>query len=262
MSVIFINPYRLGVPWTPAAITTALWLDAADASTVTTVSSAVSQWNDKSGNGRNAEQSTAANRPAYQSAAQNGLNVLTFDGSNDWLSLPNAAAPSGANGTFAACKPTHGVTGLGIITRAYYWGSWYLNSTGFGATARYNVGRAGTDDASAIVTGLTNSTDKILSGTYDNINASLSVNGGTAVNTAYTPNIFYNVNDRPTIGAFRDSNNLVASLFNGPMYEIIVVHSAPSTDTRQRIEGYLAHKWALTAGLPADHPFKTAAPTL
>jgi hypothetical protein len=33
--------------WNPSMISTALWLDAADASTVTTVSGAVSQWNDK-----------------------------------------------------------------------------------------------------------------------------------------------------------------------------------------------------------------------
>jgi hypothetical protein len=50
-------------PWTPANTTTALWLDAADATTITTVSSAVSQWNDKSGNNRNATQATASQRP-------------------------------------------------------------------------------------------------------------------------------------------------------------------------------------------------------
>ena len=44
------------------------------------------------------------------------------------------------------------------------------------------------------------------------------------------------------------------------MYEIIVLHSAPSTDTRQRIEGYLAHKWGLTANLPSDHPYKNVGP--
>lgn len=52
-------------PWTPAQLQTALWLDAADASTVTLNGSTVSQWSDKSGNGRNATQSTAASQPAY-----------------------------------------------------------------------------------------------------------------------------------------------------------------------------------------------------
>ncbi len=60
------------------------WWDASDASTVTTVSGAVSQLNDKSGLGRNATQTTANNRPAY-SGTINGKNVMTFDGTNDRL---------------------------------------------------------------------------------------------------------------------------------------------------------------------------------
>jgi hypothetical protein len=34
-----------------------------------------------------------------------------------------------------------------------------------------------------------------------------------------------------------------------------------STTDRQKLEGYLAHKWGLAANLPADHPYKSAAPT-
>jgi hypothetical protein len=49
--------------WSPADITTALWLDAADASTVTMANGAVSEWRDKSGNARHANQGTAARRP-------------------------------------------------------------------------------------------------------------------------------------------------------------------------------------------------------
>jgi hypothetical protein len=29
---------------------------------------------------------------------------------------------------------------------------------------------------------------------------------------------------------------------------------------RQQVEGYLAHKWAITASLPAGHPYKTTPP--
>ena len=34
-----------------------------------------------------------------------------------------------------------------------------------------------------------------------------------------------------------------------------------SDNDRQKIEGYLAHKWGLAASLPADHPYKDAAPS-
>jgi hypothetical protein len=48
----------------------------------------------------------------------------------------------------------------------------------------------------------------------------------------------------------------------GTISEIIILPAAPGTAGRQRIEGYLAHKWGLTTNLPNDHPYKSAAPTL
>lgn len=59
-----------------------LWLDADDASTLTLVSSKVSQWNDKSTFGTNVSQSTSGNRPASGTNTLNGRNVITFTGSN------------------------------------------------------------------------------------------------------------------------------------------------------------------------------------
>lgn len=56
---------RVPVPWTPTQIPTALWLDAADASTITLNNLTVSQWNDKSGNARHVSQATAANQPVW-----------------------------------------------------------------------------------------------------------------------------------------------------------------------------------------------------
>jgi hypothetical protein len=57
------------------------WWDASDSTTITLVSGVVSQWNDKSGNGRNFTQSTGANRPAVITAGRNSRNVLSFGGS-------------------------------------------------------------------------------------------------------------------------------------------------------------------------------------
>lgn len=55
------------------------WWDAADAATITISSgSSVSQWNDKSGNGRNAVQGTLAKQPTLQSGAYNGRSALRF----------------------------------------------------------------------------------------------------------------------------------------------------------------------------------------
>ena len=62
----------------------ALWFDANDSSTITTVSGAVSQWNSKVG-GYTATQTTANNRPAYSATSFNGKAGVSFDGSNDQL---------------------------------------------------------------------------------------------------------------------------------------------------------------------------------
>ena len=60
--------------------------------------------------------------------------------------------------------------------------------------------------------------------------------------------------EQMSIGAF---GSIAA---NVEFAEMVVVSSALSTADRQKIEGYLAHKWGLTANLPEAHPWKTIAP--
>ena len=49
--------------------------------------------------------------------------------------------------------------------------------------------------------------------------------------------------------------------FTGNIKEIII--SSPSSDSdRQKIEGYLAHKWHISNNLPTSHPYHLGAPTL
>lgn len=74
--------------WTPSEISTELWLDAADGSTLFEDSGTdlaedaddVAQWNDKSGNARNVGQSNTNRRPAYEAAGwSNGNGQLRLD---------------------------------------------------------------------------------------------------------------------------------------------------------------------------------------
>ena len=71
--------------FSPLDLTPALWVDAADTTTVTLASNAVSEWKDKSGNNRHLTQTTAGSRPGYVSGEQNGLSVVRFDGTDDYL---------------------------------------------------------------------------------------------------------------------------------------------------------------------------------
>lgn len=270
--------------WNPSMIQTALWLDAADAGTVTTVSGAVSQWNDKSGNGRNATQPQIDQRPALTSAALNGLNVVAFDGLDDWLTAGTAA-----NWAFL-----HGTGGSEVIAL------WKVGTTSDPDTlyALYNtnngtVNNTGSyivyDDRSLVPRNNSvvyvgapagGSMNFYLSGTSDvmlpnqasilNVRIDLAnstpaakishfVNGtfsaGSSTNPdAVTGAIPFNALH---IGRFNSSTGFL----NGYIAELIIVPSLLNTINRQRIEGYLAHKWGLTANLPADHPYKTVGPT-
>lgn len=85
------------------------------------------------------------------------------------------------------------------------------------------------------------------------------VNGSNQVaNTAYTTQF-------PTDqGGFRltfMSGNDTLDNNDGALGEAVIVMDT-SDDTRERMEGYLAHKWNLTANLPADHTWKDAPPII
>ena len=49
--------------------------------------------------------------------------------------------------------------------------------------------------------------------------------------------------------------------FNGYIYEIIVYETALSSSDRQIVEGYLANKWNFPSSLNSDHPFKSLPPS-
>lgn len=78
--------------FTPASISNLLaWYDASDGATITHVGGSVSQWNDKSGNAYHATQGTGASQPVTGTRTVNSRNVLDFDGSNDFMTLPSGA---------------------------------------------------------------------------------------------------------------------------------------------------------------------------
>ena len=49
--------------------------------------------------------------------------------------------------------------------------------------------------------------------------------------------------------------------FEGDIAEFIIVDGVASTSDRQKVEGYLAHKWGTTSALASSHPYKSSQPT-
>jgi hypothetical protein len=76
-----VNQALVSASFSPLSISgLAAWYDASDLATITEASGSVSQWDDKSGNGRDLTQGTGSAQPTTGTRTQNGLNVLDFDG--------------------------------------------------------------------------------------------------------------------------------------------------------------------------------------
>ena len=244
--------------WTPAQITTSLWLDAADATTITLNSTTVSQWNDQSGNGRNFSQATAGNQPVYSTSALNGKNVVAFTGSNDHFMTAASVLPSGstAGSIFwvqtTEADPSTNSNNLGSLISKDWGGNIYDNHVpytegsiyfaGF-STTRPNVGNPSVS--------LVN--PRILSHHSTNGSVAFYIDGTSLYTSA--SNTFSNTATTKRLGQ-------ASSKFTGQVAELIVLSNIPTTTDRQLIEGYLAHKWGLQANLPVGHPYQASAPTV
>jgi len=250
--------------WTPGEITTALWLDASDSSSITESSGSVSQWNDKSGNNRHVSQGTSSNQPAVTSSEINSLDVVTFDGTND--SLTTSSQPitgTSARSIFAVVRAHT----YGTALNAYLCLSDDTTTADPGTLWNQTV----EDDGlwirvrgSAQWTPIVSTNDTFLhsvvwaSGEVDD--SDLWLDGSAMTLSAATSFTIDTETGNLCVGG--QMNGTDNYFFDGDIAEIIIIADAVSTDTRQKIEGYLAHKWGLESSLPSDHPYKTSAPLL
>lgn len=258
---------RRRVGWTPAALGSALalWLDAADASTITLNGSTVSQWRDKSGNARHASQPTAANQPTYTASAFAGKPGLTFDGVDDNLAVNYNYAGNQATLYAVVSRLPGGSTEQFVFSS--YGGTngtpllapmWAL---GFNLVTGTNWATYG--NATFLSGGVTLTTD----GTPFALGLVSDISG--SVLDAYTNGTRtgqYGAAPRYTLGGARNfigaEVNGASRFLSGRVSEIIQTETVLSTTDRERLEGYLAWKWGLEANLPSGHPFRNTPPTV
>jgi PKD repeat protein len=240
------------VPWTPADLPggPALWLDADAANTVSTSGSSVTEWRDRSGNNRHATQSSSSNRPQLSAASMGGRNSLQFDGSDDRLVFDGAfLANTGYTVASAVARTSsrsdnYFLGGTGTSTNSNLFTGWRSNSV-FTHSQYSNL-----YDMS--VPSYSSPTTQVSVTRSSTAGKDTSINGTVAGSTA----------NSALLSGWSGSavGRANSDFFAGRVGEIVIARSSVSDVDRQRLEGYLAHKWGTTASLPANHPFRDAAP--
>jgi hypothetical protein len=257
--------------WTPAEITTALWLDAEDSSTlIIDGSNNVSQWENKAVSGHVYEQASASYQPVYNSVGFNNKPVLQF-AEADHFDAP---------GTGAVADNTFSVFTVAIPNRTM--SIYFETTTGTqgvsGNCVLFTPGHGGAGGSAGF--GLALATNQICTIEHANAHAPTPavVANSTpvgAIYEAYTSSRQHYIRkDGSLLRAGRTTAKNPIQLntdtsigggsgwgdFSGGVSEILMVFGEIAPEDRQKIEGYLAHKWGLEANLPSDHPYKTKAP--
>ena len=231
---------RASSEWLPSDLGASLvmWYDASDASSITHSSGVVSQWNDKSGNACHLAQSDNTLRPTYTA------NILSGKGGIDFYLN---------KGLFSTATPTVGYVATIVKAQNTTWNGYHVmlesrtNATRIGGLWTNGGTNLWADVYPAAV--WRDATSIASNGVFSSINSPHIIE--------YTP---YAGRGNPMSGVTVGNFDQQTSGGSGIQYEIIALSAAPSVADRERIEGYLAHKWGLTANLPT-HTYKSSAPT-
>jgi hypothetical protein len=263
--------------WSPAQLPAlALWLDGADLdgdgvaegmAEGGQTGGAVATWADKSGAGRSVGQGTAANRPTLILNGIGGAPAVSFDGNDLLTGSPGIFATSdlitvGIVATFGDTTSRRQLFDFGVGTDHRHFmleqNTWQTVGQRYGLYQHWAPG-GGTVDSS-VQTSAGPKLFTLVASTGSGFpmipNTTYVVNGTVANLELRAGTGFY--------GSFSDAPSFWLAGFwgglNGRIAEVVVANTLADAGDRQRLEGYLAHKWGLQGNLPADHPWKAAPP--
>ena len=238
-----------GFSWLLSSANLLLWLDASDSSTITH-SGNVSQWDDKSGNNNHVSQGTASKQPTTGTRTVNGLNVIDFDG-GDYLEKTSFSVPSSGNIAIFA------VADIDTIND--------VNDSIFCMDAtndfQFDSVSGSQFDGAIDVEGTVGSDVNLNGGPFEALsiyNVNFDFTGSGVYNafingTHRTASSYSNKLDvSQTLRIMANRSSLEA--IDGAIAEFIVTEDCTS-ETRQQIEGYLAHKWGIASSLSSIHPY-------
>jgi hypothetical protein len=215
----------------------ALWLRGDDG--ITTSGSGVSEWADQSGNGNDAAQNDTGEQPST-GASINGINVVSFDGTDDFLRTNVESLPGSPHTLFSVSQATGGGAVFGIDDGSFnsvrtleYTGASTAAASQDGST----TGGAGTASPS------------VLASEFDGSNVSIAVDGGSPTTTGASANsdgVYALVggegaNDgdqqQPILGA--------ENAFDGDLGELIAYSTTLNAAQDSIVTNYLKAKYAI-----------------
>ena len=263
--------------WDPSTdITARFWIDASDTSSYTLSGSNVSSINDKSSN----FSITVNGTPTRVSSGLNSLNVWDFSGSSEDFTTSDEQAVTDGSGNHWAIGVFLADTIDDTQDSLYS----FENNTVAGTSKRdyaVSAGNASAFNGELDLDGLSSNRISSTIGNLEAFDSAVSLDAfhivGTIFNktgnqistrvdgsNAFTPVNDYDnaINQNQDIRVMRNRAN---ERLDGRLAEFFVVGALPGTGGTditefEKAEGYLAHKWGLTANLPSDHPFKNVSP--
>ena len=269
-------------PWAPTdlGINLRIWLNPSDTSTTTwqSGSNALLSITDASGNTTGGQPHVININNTPQQGTEDNKQIVVFDhNSNEYLSTGSFAIAANGNhwaifaGTIAT--PDNTKDSIWSFDTSQSPARDYAISSGNasqfdgeldldGLSTNRISSTAGNLIAFTSGTPIQPNTNFMLVCYFDKTGSEIGVriNGSNA----FTPETDYDNNLRTTAGMniFR---NRGSQSFGGKLFEFMVSQGQPGTGGGdktyiEQAEGYIAHKWGLTANLPVSHPYKSSAP--
>ena len=257
-------------PFAPGDISNlVVWLDADD--TAFSNSDAVDAWTNK-GTGGNTAQSDSAKRPVFTTNILNSKPGVRFDGSNDCLQIASLALNTYIT-VFLVAKTTTGKpffiehnTNANSNDGFYFFGTdnthYLVRRTTRNAYQGTSAWFGSAAAQAALVIDAIQSSGSPMGKVYKN--GTVQADGAVAKSSGV--DLDFSLSDSSvttTLNIFSRNNS--AAFADGDLHELIIYNAPLSQADREKVEGYLAHKWGLTGDLPGaspgpEHPYKTTPP--
>jgi len=223
------------------------WYDASDSSTITLSGDDVTEVANKVSGGPTLYVYGSA--PHIDSAALNGKDVFDLDVA-DGFHTNGVLTNSGTTTIFFVMDMENDSQAVLFTDDSHEYAGVFQS----GESNKVIDSNAGTPlyhvNGGSGLTGGNDETDSITRGTmYNTIsnNTGFNIVGGIGY-------------DFGTWGDFKIAGYTSPWQLQGRLAEMLVFEKNLTTDERQKVEGFLAHKWDLTGKLPSDHPYKIYGP--